>query len=142
MIAAALRNEIEQCFVAASARAQLRRCAAAVQRLTQARRGGTMDGESPALLAMSALVEQAASKPATTLMYQAFCEYVASRLGLEGASLEHVEVTLDAIDDLARDPSELPVLRDHLRRFASQLDQMCQEGLRARIEPELHVSAA
>jgi hypothetical protein len=119
MIASALRTEIQQFCAEASV------------------------GRLEADLARRALAAHRTEGPAAVLAYEALCEYLSAQLGLEGASLDRFEGTLDAIDDLVEDPAELPVLREQLRRFCEQLEQTCQEANRApRRKPERHVSAA
>jgi hypothetical protein len=148
MIASALRTDIERFYGAACERAvdrgDFERCAAAARRLVVGRRVGAPEETLPATRALSNLVQSAAAEQrAAVLSFRAICEYMAARLGLEGASLECVEETLDAIDDMVQEPSELPLLREQLRRFTAQFEQMCQESTRVvRTRPDLHVSAA
>jgi hypothetical protein len=147
MIASALRAEIERsCAVASDgvSAADLARCALAVHQLTHGRAVGNVGDALPSTLALTILVERSAKEaPAAFLAYQALCEFLVAQLRLEGGSFDRVEEALDAIDDLVKDPVELPVLRESLRRFVHHFEQLCQEVTCAsRRQSERHVSAA
>jgi hypothetical protein len=120
MIASALRTEIQEFLVADSDR--------------------RVDGEL-ARVALDLLARGRHGGPAALLACQAFCESLVAHF--EGRSLDRFEAMLDAIDDLVVDPAELPALRESLRRFTTQLEQLRLEATRApRRQSERHVSAA
>ena len=120
MIASALRTEIQEFVVADS--------------------GRLVDGDL-ARVALDLLGRGRHGGPAAFLACQAFCESLVAHC--EGRSLDRVEAMLDAIDDLVVDPAELPALRESLRGFIAQLEQLCLEApIAPRRQSERHVSAA
>jgi hypothetical protein len=120
MIASALRTEIQEFVVADSDR--------------------LVDGDM-ARVALDRLERDGDETPAALLACQALCESLAARF--EGRSLDRFEALLDAIDDLVEDPAELPALRESLRRFTAELEQLGVEApIAPRRQSERHVSAA